>query len=991
MTQPEEDLTPSETPPPFELFLLSPFRLPAQSSLYLANEDVACFLHGHAVLWHPALLLAAAGLPRIASPYDHEQPSAGHVYAIPEHPPLVLPDDWDDRVRAAGALAFRAGLERPQTLLNLRDGLLSILGDRAEAPAIRAVLDLPTELVVPFFGLGFGFAHLEALCEAMNHENIIDRDALWLEVRQAVVALADGHNEEACRRHLETAAQRLLTAREVLYPVTIHVVDLALLNARSLEHPLPLGLDKGLPVNVLASALMLEALGSTHPERLALLKERLAEDKAEVIGGIYVEREDALLPVESQLWNLTTGLAICEEILGKPVKIHGRQRFAYHPHLPTLLQAAGLTRTLFLTFDESSLPTHRSAVVNWSSTDGKHVDAFCRAPHAADAVQTFFHVAHYLHETIMQDHVAVLGLLHHEPACAFYGDWLELAKLSPVLGQWTTLTAFLDEVSAGDYASPTPADDFHGDYLSERTANPDEPNSADYYSSSQTPKLKLTWSSVESRRHPVSAFAAHARTRRRVDAAWTFAAIQRALAGKNDTLQLFERLQQLEDQSELTAPCHPSAELNAALDATLQEAAQALAERLVSRAEKEQPGYMLLNPCGYSRRVALEIPDFAGPIPLTGPVKACQVTNRVGQLVVEVPALGFAWFPAPTGPGANPTARMKMADARCVRNEFFEAEVDPLTGGLKRISDMRFRIARLGQQLVYNPGATLKVKEVKTTSTGPAYGEIVTEGVLVNDSDEELATFRQRFRAWMGRPVLDLRIEIEPRHRPVGYPWHAYFGSRFAWRDERSLLLRGVQGVGYTTSQTRPESPDYLEMRVGRQNCVILTGGLPFHQRQGGRMVDVILIPEGEECRAFDLAIGLERDYPALTSQGMVSPVALVPVRKGPPHIGATGWLFHLDAPNLMLTSLRPAPDGADAIFARLTECGHPSGTAELRCARNPARALHASPNADTYHSPGINEDTVFLDPSQGELMQVRIDFTVEEPPVQEETPSLYE
>src|SRR5438067_13530387 len=109
MLPPEDHLTPApetppeqqpapELPPPLELFLLSPFRLPAQSSLYLANEDVACFLHGHAALWHPALLLAASALPRIDSPYDHEQPAAGHVYAVPEHPPLVLPDDWADRV-----------------------------------------------------------------------------------------------------------------------------------------------------------------------------------------------------------------------------------------------------------------------------------------------------------------------------------------------------------------------------------------------------------------------------------------------------------------------------------------------------------------------------------------------------------------------------------------------------------------------------------------------------------------------------------------------------------------------------------------------------------------------------------------------------------------------------------------------------------------------------------------------------------------------------
>src|SRR5437764_12597554 len=76
-----------------ELILLTPFRVPAQSALYLGSEDVACFLNGYVALWHPALLLLAGVPPRISSPCDHEQPIAGHFYAAPEHPPLPLPDD----------------------------------------------------------------------------------------------------------------------------------------------------------------------------------------------------------------------------------------------------------------------------------------------------------------------------------------------------------------------------------------------------------------------------------------------------------------------------------------------------------------------------------------------------------------------------------------------------------------------------------------------------------------------------------------------------------------------------------------------------------------------------------------------------------------------------------------------------------------------------------------------------------------------------------
>src|SRR4051812_16518984 len=106
-----------------ELFLLSPYRLPGKNSLMLGPEDVAALLNGYTALWHPAAARNAAGPPRFASPYDHEQPTAGHVYAVPESPPLILPDDWDQRVLDAGAAAFRSGSDRAFTLDNLRQAL----------------------------------------------------------------------------------------------------------------------------------------------------------------------------------------------------------------------------------------------------------------------------------------------------------------------------------------------------------------------------------------------------------------------------------------------------------------------------------------------------------------------------------------------------------------------------------------------------------------------------------------------------------------------------------------------------------------------------------------------------------------------------------------------------------------------------------------------------------------------------------------------------
>src|SRR5439155_4891110 len=257
--------------------------------------------------------------------------------------------------------------------------------------------------------------------------------------------------------------------------------------------------------------------------------------------------------------------------------------------------------------------------------------------------------AHYLHETIMQDHAATLVLLHAGTTAPWYEDWLELSRLAPVLGQWTTVSRYFDDVTAGDYTSPAPADEFHADYLGERTADAASPE-AMTYASSQEPKVRAYRPTDEARRHPVSAFAAHARHRRQLDTAWTFAALHRSLAGKGDPLPLEKRLTDLEDQVEASAPALLSGnDLGKAVSDAMQEAAQTLGQRLLARAERDEPGYLLLNPCSFPRRIVLELEGRTAPLTVEGLVKSCQLDGSVAKLVVEVPALGFAWVPKTAG------------------------------------------------------------------------------------------------------------------------------------------------------------------------------------------------------------------------------------------------------------------------------------------------------------------------------------------------------
>src|SRR5206468_2857097 len=142
-----------------------------------------------------------------------------------------------------------------------------------------------------------------------------------------------------------------------------------------------------------------------------------------------------------------------------------------------------------------------------------------------------------------------------------------------------------------------------------------------------------------------------------------------------------------------------------------------------------------------------------------------------------------------------------------------------------------------------------------------------------------------------------------------------------------------------------------------------------------------------ETANTFDLAIGLDREQPMQTALGLVTPVTMVPTTKGPPHVGAKGWLFHLDASNLLLTSLRPgggerpqegqaAQDLTDAVTARLVECSGFSTAAELRCVRNPQRVAMLDARGQFLMESTSSADAALFHVGPGELAHVQVQFS---------------
>jgi hypothetical protein len=534
---------------------------------------------------------------------------------------------------------------------------------------------------------------------------------------------------------------------------------------------------------------------------------------------------------------------------------------------------------------------------------------------------------------------------------------LALADLAPVFGAFTNLSRYFTDATGGDYIGAQPADEFFCDYLDQRVTHLKRPD-------------------------PVSGFARHLRLRRRLDAAFTLASLHRAVTPDPGTAEakLVADLEDVEREIELRgANVTGHAEVAERLGPLEAAWARKLADRLQTRSAEGRPGLLVFNPCGFTRRVVLEVAGTGGPIAVADPVKSAEVAGDLTRLVVEVPPLGYAWVPRRAEPGTPPPKeRIKLASGLTVRNEFFECDIDSASGGIRSFRDMRSRLTRFGQQLVFNPGSRMVARDIAVTNAGAALGEITATGDLVGDRDEVLAAFRQRYRAWLGRPVLEVHIELDVKHDPGGYPRHSFYGARFGWRDERAVLFRGVNGANTQTGYTRPVSPEYLEVRIGGERSFLFTGGLPFIQRHGGRMADVILVPEGEKARSFDLLLAADRDVPMQTAIGWVSPAPVVETAKGPPHFGPSGWLGHIDMPSLILTGMRPVPagDGANrAVAGRFLECAGYGGAADVRFARDPGRASLIDGMGKSLQPLTMLGDAVPVEYSAGETLRVMFEW----------------
>ncbi len=338
-------------------------------------------------------------------------------------------------------------------------------------------------------------------------------------------------------------------------------------------------------------------------------------------------------------------------------------------------------------------------------------------------------------------------------------------------------------------------------------------------------------------------------------------------------------------------------------DVQLVERAQRLATLLSGHATSDavQSGYLLLNPQVFSRRVAVDVSQLNKLPDCEGPVVAVQESAGRRLAVVDVPGVGFAWIGAGSASPPKPKKPPRpLAAGNVLENEHMKVSINSATGAIQSIHDYVQRYNRLSAQLAFRvpgpkprPGdvwqdpeeqaiySVMAADSVEVTQTGPALGEITARGRLLDQEGRRLAGFVERFQLLRGSRVLWWDVDMEIDETPQDDPWESYYAARFAWRDDFAELWHDVGLSSQSSDARRVEAPHLVELRTDKLRTALLTGGLCFHRRSGERMLDTLLVVQGETRRRFRLGIGIDAPHPIQPALELTGDVVVARTRRG--------------------------------------------------------------------------------------------------------------
>ena len=950
----------------------------------LPEDEAASLLNSFACAWHPDLLARTSGIPILRQAESLTGYPGRRVVFVPRTSESWMPHEWRSVLRSQDHLVIDGCHSREEWLSALQSAFSRELQPLNPQPV----------LLDDFLALGTVIVQNHLLSRRRHH--FVDSDTLLLgrEARAAAEAALVG-DESTTRVHLTRCFEHLREVRERFHPMPCYLLDLCIPGEADQADQIQALLKSESAINLFATGDDLFRWKSQAPEIVRALGQSLEAGHICLLTGHLTETRSGLGSLAATLSDLRSGLRAVAEITRHTARHWARRRFGLTASLPAVLNYFGFESAQHVALDDGLYPDKERSQFDWQGTDGSSIAASSRIPLAIDSAAGFLRFADRFSESMQDDTTAAIFLARLP---SLKSPWLKDLKIAagyaPVLGEFVTMaklclasggSRFAERHNHSEYLSPS---------LVQSAVLKTEP------AVSGPAALRNLWQRLTNCQMLRSS-AAVAKVSPQV------------LSDSSALIEGLERdLLQLElnhvDITSVNAErpmilAQRWNELSSRFEQLERQIAQALHAKIPS-ATAEIQGLFLQNAVPFARTVKLNWPAQWKPPAASSSIEALQDQNSCRQLLVKLPPAGFVWLHEAMGSDTVHTVTLAqknepaLAESLKLRNRHFEVSLSERTGGIESVVFHGQRLNRLSQQpcFRYEREQTLPddgsgevrksayaVPELvshRVVECGAVFASIETTTQLCAPSDgQPLSTVVQTISVDRLQPRLTITLRFQDiRHSVKGNPWLTYFGSRIAWDNESAAIARAVMDQTAGFRSERIESPDYVEISDSDHRFVIATHGRPWHRRSGPRMLDSLLIVEGETETAFQFTIEFDQSFPLRTATDAMSPPVTYITTGHRPVSNSAGWLVGLTARNVQLVRsdwLPASPDHSEELSVILAETEGVAVDCFIRTARQPMSAFAINGDQSEKYSLEVSDQGVRVPVTPFQIRGVLLQF----------------
>lgn len=962
----------------------------------LAEDDASSLLNAIACAWHPRLLAQSSSLPMLRQAESLYGFPGRRIVLVPRCAESWMPHEWRSVLREQDHVILDRCSSREEWLASLESQVAPPSTSHENSSAA------PREEILRdhFLALGTVLLQLQILSRRRHH--FVDPDQFLLQREATAAAKASLAGDEATTRlHLRTCFEHLRDLREKVYPQNCYLIDILVPSESDPPESLERALSEAPSLNLLMSGRELEELRTKAPSLAELLKTRCAAGTLCILGGHHSETRTNLGSMASVISDIERCRVSMAVVLQQTPKHWARRRFGMTASLPTVLNYLGFESALHVALDDGLYPDRERSQFEWQAPDGSMVAAASRIPLAIDSSSGFQRLADRYNESMQDDSVAALFLARLPDIRTPWLRDLQIAtSYAPVLGEFATMET-LCSVADGGRMVERPG---HADYLSPA----------------------LIQSSVLKTEPPVSGPAALRRIQQRLESVRSLAAMTQLVRGDVRELRLVKRLRELDAKiaaleleqvdTVSTVPDKLSS-LEAARDEIHRGFSQLETELLtifrsrIPQETAEARSLFLVNTLPFARLHSITWPQGWHAPAENSFTEIAQHENGQYRLLVKMPPGGFVWLKEATGSvkavaAIQPDRReLPLAEPLLLRNRHFEVVMSDRTGGVESVHVHNRRGNRLSQLVTFRYEREQVVRqeriegddeasneEIKThyaltrvtghriLEQGLVFTAIETTTEVLSPSDQSvLGRVLQVTRVDRVRSRLEIEITLEQIALPPrGNPWLTGWCCRFAWDNEASAVTRSVLGQAAGFRLERIESSDYVEVSDQEQRVVIVPDGRPWHRRSGTRMLDSLLIVEGETDRSFRFVVDFDQPYPLRSAEEMLTPVLQLESSGCAPTNLPFSWILGLSSKNIQLVRseyFSRAPQTSDELALILNETEGAETNCTVRLARKPTAAFAVNASRSTKIALNFTADGVIVPMLPWQLKEVLIVF----------------